>query len=243
MPLLDHFHPPLYPRHHWESFHSNWATRLADGLNDLWLPPEFLAEENTHGGGRLEIDVATYEHPPATRPLVPTNGPPVATLPPATWAPPLAHHARPVPRQLRGPRLLNYRRPYSHRRHRINQSRQQGPSRRTAGLRRQVRQLSASGNSPRPYRHRDQPARQPALRDHASQGRRRGVPSPADAELYAAAYRPVLRQERAEIDLWTAPVAVGGPLPTLPLRLTGDLFVPVDFEVAYVEACRRRRLA
>ena len=89
MPLLDHFHPPLYPRHHWESFHSNWATRLADGLNDLWLPPEFLAEENTHGGGRLEIDVATYEHPPATRPLVPTNGPPVATLPPATWAPPL----------------------------------------------------------------------------------------------------------------------------------------------------------
>ena len=66
---------------------------------------------------------------------------------------------------------------------------------------------------------------------------------PADADLYAAAYRPVLRQERAEIDLWTAPVAVGGPLPTLPLRLTGDLFVPVDFEAAYVEACRRRRLA
>ena len=66
---------------------------------------------------------------------------------------------------------------------------------------------------------------------------------PADAELYAAAYRPVLRQERAEIDLWTAPVAVGDPLPTLPLRLTGDLFVPVDFEAAYMEACRRRRLA
>lgn len=34
MPLLDHFHPPLHPRHHWESFHSNWATRLADALND-----------------------------------------------------------------------------------------------------------------------------------------------------------------------------------------------------------------
>jgi hypothetical protein len=25
-------------------------------------------------------------------------------------------------------------------------------------------------------------------------------------------------------------------------RLTGDLFVPVDFEAAYMEACRRRRL-
>jgi hypothetical protein len=50
-------------------------------------------------------------------------------------------------------------------------------------------------------------------------------------------------RRRAEIDLWTAPVAVGAGLPTLPLRLTGDLFVPVEFEPAYQEACRRRRLA
>jgi hypothetical protein len=28
----------------------------------------------------------------------------------------------------------------------------------------------------------------------------------------------------------------------MPLRLTGDLFVPVDFEATYMEACRRRRL-
>lgn len=32
MPLLDHFHPPLYPRQRWESFFANWATRLADAL-------------------------------------------------------------------------------------------------------------------------------------------------------------------------------------------------------------------
>jgi hypothetical protein len=61
--------------------------------------------------------------------------------------------------------------------------------------------------------------------------------------LYAVSYRPVLRQERPEIDLWTATFAVGEPLPTMPLRLTGDLFVPVDFEAGYREACRRRRLA
>jgi hypothetical protein len=52
----------------------------------------------------------------------------------------------------------------------------------------------------------------------------------------------VLRGERAEIDFWPAGCAVGRPLPVLPLRLTGDLFVPVDFEAAYLEACRRRRL-
>ena len=65
---------------------------------------------------------------------------------------------------------------------------------------------------------------------------------PAEADLYAVAYRPVLRQERAEIDIWPVVCALGAPLPVLPLRLTGDLFVPVDFEATYQEACRRRRL-
>jgi hypothetical protein len=68
------------------------------------------------------------------------------------------------------------------------------------------------------------------------------VDFPAGVELYAAAYRPVLRQERPEIDLWNAVCGVGQPLPVMPLRLTGDLFVPVDFEAAYLETCRRRRL-
>jgi hypothetical protein len=72
MPLLDHFHPPIHPRHHWESFHSNWATRIADALNEKWLPPEYLAEEYTQGGTRLEIDVATFDQEETT------NGPPPA---------------------------------------------------------------------------------------------------------------------------------------------------------------------
>jgi hypothetical protein len=53
----------------------------------------------------------------------------------------------------------------------------------------------------------------------------------------------VRRGDRDETDLWRRPLAVGAPLPTLPLRLTGDLFIAVDFEAAYQEACRRRRLA
>lgn len=66
---------------------------------------------------------------------------------------------------------------------------------------------------------------------------------PADVDLYAVAYRQVRREERSEIDYWWSPCVLGQPLPTMPLRLTGDLFVPVDFETAYQEACRRRRLA
>jgi Protein of unknown function (DUF4058) len=71
----------------------------------------------------------------------------------------------------------------------------------------------------------------------------RGSEMPAQAALYGVAYRPVLRQGHAEIEIWPATFSVGDPLPELPLRLTGDLFVPVDFEASYQEACRRRRLA
>jgi len=84
MPLLDHFHPPLYPQHHWQSFHANWATRLADAIQTQ-LPPDFQVEENSPGAS-LEIDVATYEKD-ATFSAAAGNGP-VATAP--AWAPPAA---------------------------------------------------------------------------------------------------------------------------------------------------------
>src|SRR5688572_19393077 len=61
MPLLDHFHPPLSAERHWESFHSSWATKLADTLTERWLPPNYIAEEHVHLGPVVEIDVATFE--------------------------------------------------------------------------------------------------------------------------------------------------------------------------------------
>ena len=66
---------------------------------------------------------------------------------------------------------------------------------------------------------------------------------PAGCHLYAASYRPTLRDDKPAIDLWTASLALAATLPTMPLRLTGDLFVPVEFESTYMEACRSRRLA
>ena len=61
MPLLDHFHPPLSAERRWESFHSNWATKLADALTERWLPPNYIAEEHAHLGPSVEIDVGTFE--------------------------------------------------------------------------------------------------------------------------------------------------------------------------------------
>jgi hypothetical protein len=242
MPLLDHFHPPLHPLHSWESFHSNWATRLADGLADV-LPPGFVAEENVHGGPGTEIDVATYEET-AVEPRPRPNGAPAATVASATWAPPAPA------------RTMRATFPDSFE---VRVLRARGGLTLVAAI-----ELISPGNKDRAEERR---AFAIKCASYLHQGvslilvdtvtsrranlhneimRLMSAPDdmdlPADRHLYAVAYRPVLRKEKAEVDLWTATFAVGDRLPLMPLRLSGDLFVPVDFEAAYAEACRRRHL-
>src|ERR671931_385206 len=84
MPLLDHFHAPLAPRRHWESFHVNWAGAIADALNESLLPEGYFAEEHAQPGPWVEIDGATFtDSEPSGR-----RGGAMATLPPRPWAPP-----------------------------------------------------------------------------------------------------------------------------------------------------------
>jgi hypothetical protein len=56
MPLLDHFHPPLSQRRHWDSFHGAWAEAIALTLNQSLLPPRYVAEARVKIGGQVEID-------------------------------------------------------------------------------------------------------------------------------------------------------------------------------------------
>jgi len=65
---------------------------------------------------------------------------------------------------------------------------------------------------------------------------------PANPLLYAAAYRPIRRNETEQIDTWLVPLAVGGPLPVLPLALTSELILSIDLETTYVDACRKLRI-
>jgi hypothetical protein len=244
MPLLDHFHPPLDLRLTWDSFHSNWATRIADLLNDRWLPSEYIAEEHTHSGSRLEIDVATFQTDSPSGAAQRDGGPAVAIAPP-TWAPPAP--ARTMPAVF----------PDSFEVRVISMS---GGRTLVAAI-----ELVSPGNKDRAEERRafatkcasylyqgisliimDVVTSRRANLHNETMRLMAAAPDmelPADASLYAVAYRPVLREGRAEIDLWPAMCALGQALPVLPLRLTGDLFVPVDFEASYQEACRRRRLA
>jgi hypothetical protein len=236
MPVLDHFRPPVFPRHRWESFHSNWATRIADALNDV-LPEDFLAVEYTHSANNLEIDVATYEAGPST-----SEGDGRAAV--LTW--------KPVAPAITIPATFpdNFE---------VRVFERVGGMNLVAAI-----ELVSPGNKDRPQ---EVQAFVSKVAGYLHQGisvilldivtvRRAnlhnatmdfmGAPEsthlPADRPLYGVAYRPVLREGRPEIDQWPATFAVGDPLPTLPLRLTGDTFVPVDFEAAYTEACRRRRI-
>ncbi|HYT94906.1 MAG TPA: hypothetical protein VEL76_39685, partial [Gemmataceae bacterium] len=61
MPLLDHFHPPLKKRRHWESFHHAWASGLAGHRNQHILPRRYIAEPHVKLGVEIEADVATFE--------------------------------------------------------------------------------------------------------------------------------------------------------------------------------------
>lgn len=62
---------------------------------------------------------------------------------------------------------------------------------------------------------------------------------PGEASLYAAAYGPARRNEVDQIDVWPSALALGHPLPTMPLALRGYGCVPLDLEASYMEARQR----
>jgi hypothetical protein len=242
MPLLDHFRPPLAPIRHWESFHSRWASSLADSLNPL-LPERYFAEPQTHAGTRVEIDVATFENPSAAVPGSPGDGD-VAVLPAQVWAPPAPAQSMPgvCPEAFEVLVFNN-----------------EGGARLVGAV-----ELASPGNKDRQDERR---AFAVKCASYLYQGiglviidivtSRPGILHneivqvmendarfllPPTLNLYAIAYRPVRRRQEDVIDLWPATLSLGQPLPTLPLFLADELCLPLDLEATYMEACRRLKL-
>jgi len=60
--------------------------------------------------------------------------------------------------------------------------------------------------------------------------------------LYAAAYRVETGGEEPRLEGWEEALAVGGPLPSLPLWLLGGPCLPVELQAAYARTCREQRL-
>lgn len=242
MPLLDHFHAPLYPERHWESFHAAWASALADDLNRR-LPKHYFAEEFPHAGAAVvEIDVGTFEDSVRT---AGADGSTTATLPPKVWAPPKAAFTFPavfaddfevrVISNKPGPTLVAAIELVSPR----NKDR--------ADARRAFAIKCAS------YLHQGislivvdiVTTRRANLHTQIMQLFKQKKIShfPAKTMLYAVAYQPLRRRSREEIDLWPTALVIDAALPILPLAITAELYMPVDLEATYMDTRRRRRLA
>ena len=60
---------------------------------------------------------------------------------------------------------------------------------------------------------------------------------PEPPAVYAASCRWLRKSNRAVLQTWSHALTLGQPLPTLPLWLTDTLYVPLDLERSYEQAC------
>jgi hypothetical protein len=211
---------------------------IVRSLNRQWLPRDFVAKPKTHIGAEVEVDVATFERARLPTGPLGNGGAAVVTMP-KVWTPPQPLATMPVVFPDTFEVLV-----FSTERAR----------RLVAAI-----ELVSPGNKDRPDARRTFISK---CASYLSQGvsliildvvtdrhfnlhnellRWMNGPQsailPDEAHLYATAYRPVLRDDQPQIEVWAERCSVGSPLPTMPLRLTGDLFVPVQFEATYLEAC------
>jgi hypothetical protein len=238
MPLLDHFHPPLFPYRSWESFHGFWITHLAGNFNMRPNRYGFLAESNVHIGITVAADVAAFEEdtPTGERP----NG--AVAVATEVWAPPQP----PLVVPLDFSELETFEiRIYDQERARTLVA---------------VVELVSPGNKDRPESRR-------AFLDKCAAYLREGISvvivdivtsrrhnfhaalmelfhggetalRAITTDLYAVAYRVHVVGQRTQLEAWPAALALGAPLPALPLWLTESLCVPLDLEAGYQAACR-----
>jgi hypothetical protein len=229
MPLLDHFHDPYDTEATWESFHSMWTTSIAAQLNRS-LPRRFCALAQIHLGRHVEADVVEVDLGAEARDE-PRNGPGGGVAVKA-WAAPAATLVLPAlfPDDIYVPVIDTER-----------------PRRPVA-----VVELVSPRNKDRPDARAAFAARSSAYFQYGLGliivdvvTTRRGnmhnelmelLKHPPtshlsdDVLLYTTAYRPRRENEENLMDVWTVPLAVGQPLPTMPLALRGAMTVPVDLK-------------
>jgi hypothetical protein len=243
MPLLDHFHPPLFPHRSWESFHLSWADHLSGRFNMRPNRYGFLAEANVHIGVMVAADVATFEK------VVPAEDAPVGersngatAVTTEVWAPPRPLLALPVDfssletfeiriyDQDRARTLVaavelvsagNKDRP---------ESRRAFLDKCAAYLREGVSVVVVDIVTSR--RHNFHAALMELF--HGGETAARAVTS----DLYAVAYRVLVAGKQTQLEAWPEALALGTSLPTMPLWLTPSLCVPLELEAGYRDACR-----
>lgn len=239
MPLRDHFRPPLSTQSSWEEVHGGWPMVIVQQLGKL-LPPQYVAAPRVHLGAQAEIDVAAYDRGP--RHSASAGG--LATT---VWTP-----AKPTSEF--ETELADFDE-YEVRIYDTQRGRHL-----VAAI-----EIISPSNKDRPESRRQFVAKCAALlRQHVSVVLVDMV-TVRDFDLYAEMldwigekpesangqhqwtyavscnWRP--RGLKRWLESWNHPLAVGSPLPTLPLWLSDELAIPLDLEASYEQTCRDLRIA
>jgi hypothetical protein len=239
MPLRDHFHSPLDDDTSWDLFHGQWPAMIVQRLNPM-LPRRYVAGPHVHLGTEVEIDMATFDKAEQNLPAsAGGNG--------TTWelsAPSVAvetnllntdeYEVR-VYDVERGRRLVAAVEIVSPANEDRPESRRVFVAKCEALLRKGV---SVSIVDLVTSRHFNLYAELLELIDQSD-------PSlgPTPPATYAAACRWIKRGGKHILETWSHTLTIGLPLPTLPLWLAENLFVPLDLEASYEETCRVLRIA
>jgi len=238
MPLLDHFNPPLSRTHPWRSFHGAWAGAMARLLNQGVLPAGYYAIPLVDRDGPIEIDVAALRTQAAPAPED-------ATSPPA-WTAPAAGMTVAV--ELPPADAVE-----------VHIFADEGDPRLAAAV-----ELVSPRNKDRPQARRAfavkcvgylQQGSSVVVVDtvtsrradlHAEILSLLGVDAGAGvttSSLSAVSYRAVGQEEETQrLQFWPQSLALGEPLPTLPLWIAADFSVPLDLELSYQTTCADLRI-
>ncbi len=239
MPLRDHFHSPVNDKHRWDAVHGQWPGEIVRTLFDI-LPAGFVAEPKIHHGSPFEVDISMLEEDRV--PSVQERGGSTATL---TATPPLT-----VPVEL--DELDEYEiQVYDIERERtlvaaieiVSPANKDRPVRREQFIGKVdslLRQDVCVSIVDIVTNHQTNLYAELLARFGQSDPRLGDPPCP----LYAVTLRGRKpKKRRPVLDLWFFPLAIGEPLPTIPLWLSPDLHITLPLEPSYQEVCRLLRIA
>jgi hypothetical protein len=231
MPLRDHFHPPLSNLASWEGLHGGWPMVIVQNLGRT-LPDRYVAEPRVHLGSQVEIDVATFHGVGSEGSGRPADDGGIATT---IWSPADAdeYEVRVYDAQ-RGRRLVAAVEIISPANKDRAESRGQFVAKCAALLRQRVSVVMVDLVTVRDF----------SL--YAELLELIGEQDPAIGHdpppIYAVSCRWLPRGTSRWLEAWSRPLAIGKPLPVLPLWLNDELAIPLDLEASYEQTCHDLRI-
>lgn len=249
MALLDHFHPPLSLEPSWHSIHNGWSYNLAADLNHR-LPEHCFARSNVQFG--IEIDIAAYTEAQqagqlreiVTAPyLAQLNADDSGAALETAWLPSLPAFTIPfevAPENVEVLIFNNFANPTL-----IGAIELVSPANKDRAAQRLAFVAKCESylrqgmglvvvdvvTNRKANLHNDLLTRLSAEQSQQSA-----------AELYTTAYHPVGREGQASLEIWHEELAIGQPLPNLPLWLRGEGCLPVLLQPTYQKTCADLRI-